>query len=935
MSKTFNNYVLYHRRLLQKGITENPKHFKKQDLVEFDQVVASARKYLIRENLINSWQPMVYLDKPSQYLTLTEGQIFFKTYLEHESGDHVLLEAISEKVPAKVNAAMQSQIDAIKALRNFYTSKLPADQKAEFDAEVQQKTGKNFEQELSDLENQINGIYGQLEKRKGIGAAIGRGAKRLFGGFQRGMASLFGAGKTKQANLEEQKMMEELFPEYAQASEEANEKAMYEDLFEQVDPTKFSNILDPDQVKNIQQAIQGTLQTARDGGTVLPANVISRLANQFSTSDSAIRGVAHQMVDPLTGRVGGIHVPGMSGAGYRLAQAAATGGKPTATAAIPSATGGVPAATGGSPVATGVAGKAGMGLLGKLGIGAGIAALIAAGAAGWKMRQRRKRIEALVGVAQDFGARIKPPVVIPAVEEPTKQPGGGAAAITAAPTLDQPQGGGGGGGGGAGGVPAVAPVIGVEPTQPQKGTMPAATAPEEKGPEGSIPTIPDEIKNKPFSPVQPQPEPTETKPAEKTPEAKAAEPEEKGPEKTTPKWDQPFSPVKPKAPEKAPDIKLKGKAVMMANNALGKTIDVVKKLQQKNPKVQFLGPEHRKEWEKEIQRMFKTKTLEEAASLLHAVYLMENSDALNHHLMLLEKAKKMGFGASGFKAADKGYIGPGGTVRAGAQSGFTGDAVLDKAFLDQLWNTTSEYWKNKKKKSQRSWDDLAQEMKQQTAAEYTAGDKAKGIEGLKHIEDDELTKQQKGLEGKTDAEKAEMLKQRLKAQKLAGGRKPVEELPLDRAPDLGWTVDREQALKAYNAQQPSAVNPAKSATVAPAAQATPATQPSRIIQTTDGIGGSSEEFGAGARRGESKKFKDPREVQQETEYEFQRNFNEYNSLRSPSDKEAKKREMLNYFTKKPGGPELMKKYGLMNERAYIKAKIRQMVLKELRAMKRR
>jgi exonuclease VII large subunit len=107
----------------------------------------------------------------------------------------------------------------------------------------------------------------------------------------------------------------------------------------------------------------------------------------------------------------------------------------------------------------------------------------------------------------------------------------------------------------------------------------------------------------------------------------------------------------------------------------------------------------------------------------------------------------------------------------GAQSGFSADptatdldagAKLDKAFLDKLWNTTSQYWMNKKKKQQTTWAKLSDEIKQSAKAGYTT-------QGLKARTDaDNLQTQAQELQNLTPAQKAERLKQKVQAQKLSG-----------------------------------------------------------------------------------------------------------------------------------------------------------------------
>jgi hypothetical protein len=146
-----------------------------------------------------------------------------------------------------------------------------------------------------------------------------------------------------------------------------------------------------------------------------------------------------------------------------------------------------------------------------------------------------------------------------------------------------------------------------------------------------------------------------------------------------------------KAPPSPPDIKLKGKPALMGTYAFGKSLKQIQQARERNPKLKIGGPEHRAMWEKELQRIFKTKTLAEAVKILRQMMLLE------------AKPVKMGFGSS--NSGGDIYTGPGGAVMRGGQAGFSGDKVLDKAFLDKLWAASFGYWD---KNRNRTADDLMQ-----------------------------------------------------------------------------------------------------------------------------------------------------------------------------------------------------------------------------------
>lgn len=220
-----------------------------------------------------------------------------------------------------------------------------------------------------------------------------------------------------------------------------------------------------------------------------------------------------------------------------------------------------------------------------------------------------------------------------------------------------------------------------------------AEAPKEEKPEAAAtPEAPKEEPKPEAAPAAAAPAPAAAAPAAAAPAAPAAAVEPAKQEKKAP----PPEAVAP-APKAPPEIKLKGKAALMGTYAFGKTWKEIEKMRQTNPKIKIGGPEHRQMWEKELQRIFKTKTLREAVRILQTMFLNE------------AKPVKMGFGSStpgtGTGMAAKHYKAQGGAVMRGGQSGFTGNEPLDKAFLDKLWAASFGSWNTNRN---RTADDMMQ-----------------------------------------------------------------------------------------------------------------------------------------------------------------------------------------------------------------------------------
>lgn len=386
----FERFVVTHRKLLESGIRKHPTRFKKADLAVYDKVVSHAKTVLTQHGLYESWEPATQLTDPLQFLDPNTVS--------------VLMEQVSSEIPADVNAAMKSQIEALKRLRAFYLS-LPADKKSAIDdaAVDSTKTRMSFGEELEDIEDEINGIYGKLNK----GGKLGQLAKRGFGLFQRGMGKLFGAGEVGKVNLENLLYTEKL--EVAQLA------------------------LNSPMAQTIANSIRSYLEVSKVN--LLPTNVVNNLANAYGVSPHDIGNIAHSVGANVQGTLGNLTAGTAAGAG----SSSVASGAGTSVGAVAKPVGG----TAGKAVAGGSVGSklAGLGIGAKAGIAGVVAALVAAGAAGVKMRNRRKRIETLQGLARQFGARgavVTPPIENPEVEAPQVAPTSRASAPTQVGYADIP-----------------------------------------------------------------------------------------------------------------------------------------------------------------------------------------------------------------------------------------------------------------------------------------------------------------------------------------------------------------------------------------------------------------------------------------------------------------------------------------------------------------
>lgn len=394
MNKIFEEYVTYHRKLIIEGIKKYPKYFKYSDLHEFDSVILTSIYNLKKQGLYENWEPMFYLNSPIEFLFLTEQKVFSKAYLESSNENDILLEEISSEIPADVSAAMQSQIDSVKQLTDEYRA-LTNDQKRELNrrAVVATKSNKDFEDELQDIEDEINAIYGKLEK----GGFLNNKFKQVFGGLER-MAGTVGFGTVN----EESKMLNEA-------------------------PLDLASV----KAAKIADLLRNYLSTS--DANIIPRGLMDKLAQNYNVGLDDIANVAHRMVGtnvqgtfgtftpysmvhklkPLGPKPTELIIKGQGAAATK--GSAATGIKTATTGAkakgiatglkaksLATGTKGVLAAGAKAKGAATAATAASSGLIGL--VGAGALALIASGLAVAKMNKRKNRIKVLKNILKTFSA---------------------------------------------------------------------------------------------------------------------------------------------------------------------------------------------------------------------------------------------------------------------------------------------------------------------------------------------------------------------------------------------------------------------------------------------------------------------------------------------------------------------------------------------------
>ena len=407
----YNDFIKFatnHRNLLETAIKKYPTALKPSDLVEFDQVILESKKELRRQGILEEWKPTICFKRPEDYLYANAEEIFLESYLG-PNYYNILTEALNldDTTLSGIKGGLRAQITTLQNIRKWYDSLTPEKQeRVEAEAQSRTKSRMDFKDELNDIEDEINGVYGKLDKQKhGI---ISRGAKKAFGWVQRGLSRAFGGGDITDTSVQENIMFEELF----------GQKNPEDLITEELSNTLISS------APAILTAIRMALRPAGTGGTstLLPANAITSISKQFNISPDDVANATHSI---------GANVPKSMGteAGMNAWRAVTGATGPAGAAGAVGATGatGATGAAGaaGAPGAPGLgAGLLKMGLGAKLAIGGGVAALIAAGAAGIKLRNRRKRIEILQMIARKYKApaevtkAVPVPEALKAAEEP-------------------------------------------------------------------------------------------------------------------------------------------------------------------------------------------------------------------------------------------------------------------------------------------------------------------------------------------------------------------------------------------------------------------------------------------------------------------------------------------------------------------------------------
>lgn len=399
----YNDFIKFatnHRNLLETAIKKYPTALKPSDLVEFDQVILESKKELRKEGLLEEWMPAVTFNCPEDYLYANAEEIFLESYLG-PNYYNMLTEALNldDKTLSGIKGGLRAQITALQNIRKWYDSLTPEKQE-EVEAEAQSRTKSrmDFKDELKDIEDEINGVYGKLDKSHGI---ISRGAKKAFGWVQRGLSRAFGGGDITDTSVQENIMFEELFQrEYLQ-----EEFGLTTAQAGQIG-TAFYNLAKTSLGRGAtEQAIARLMGSQRSAGLFQQA--ATSVLGQGSTIPMGNVNAAVHAATPFW------QLPSMTGFNPSL------GGVGLPVPSVPPVPGGGPGATltpikgAGKTIA---AKAAGMGLGAKLAIGGGIAALIAAGAAGIKLRNRRKRIEILQMIARKYKAPAEVTKAVPLPE---------------------------------------------------------------------------------------------------------------------------------------------------------------------------------------------------------------------------------------------------------------------------------------------------------------------------------------------------------------------------------------------------------------------------------------------------------------------------------------------------------------------------------------
>ena len=398
--KDFIKFSMHHRNLLEMAIKKYPTILKKSDLVEFDQVISESKKELRNQGILEEWKPYISFKRPEDYLYSNAEEIFLESYLG--SNYHSILTEklnLDDKAIAGIKGGLKTQINALKNIRKWHDA-LPEDKKKKLDAESTNltKSHASFSDELNDIEEEIDGVFGTLDKEEF--GFFNRGAKRIFGGFQRGLSRLFGGGGITDDTVQEQ-MLRDLFQEeYLEEGYllETEDFGLPPGAANQIG-TAFYNAAKNRLGAGATQAAIAKLMGSQQSAGLFQQAAKSILGNDTTIPMGNVQAAVHAS-NPLWNAP---RMPGLD-LSRHVADVWRDGPPPhmDPTATINPIKTAKDVATGAVPTA--VTATGGIGTGGAIAIGAGIAALIATGAAGIKLRNRRKRIEVLQMLARKFGA---------------------------------------------------------------------------------------------------------------------------------------------------------------------------------------------------------------------------------------------------------------------------------------------------------------------------------------------------------------------------------------------------------------------------------------------------------------------------------------------------------------------------------------------------
>jgi uncharacterized protein (UPF0335 family) len=367
----YSDYVKFHVKILLEGYKKGV--FTKAEVMEAVAQVVTITKYLKENRLLNSWEPAFWLESPKELKSLTERKLLYNLFIKEKNS--LLLEEISSNIPENVNAAMQSQIDSIKKLRNFYI-KLKEEEQQEINefTKTMTKNHLNFIEEIEDIEDEINGIYGELKK-----GGLLNVFKKGFGYFQRAVGSILGSGKVEtDTNLDEKTQNMGLLDPNSQLFQSI---ARY--LRKMVEEEK-TNYLRRDQLERVIERVNQVT-----GRSV----TLTDVANAAHSQGINVQGILGTLTSPqMQSAISAATQVDPARVGSTLARTTQSGMPEPSSITSRLAT----------RAASGAVGAGGKMLALKAGGAAAIGGLLLAGLARNKMKKRKERIDNLIAIARMF-----------------------------------------------------------------------------------------------------------------------------------------------------------------------------------------------------------------------------------------------------------------------------------------------------------------------------------------------------------------------------------------------------------------------------------------------------------------------------------------------------------------------------------------------------